>query len=164
MSHLSRPFAKQNVYYLLRGTHTTSKKGLTATPPAYPHPSPLYTSHLCEASLRKFLGNSIWFSISLKLFDFAFLMNFSYCEFLALNFATGCRARGVADGGTVEREVRGERCRLLPVLLTPRRVFLENSSGRQTFGLVNFCQGCHVVAKGCQDFGQFCMFCHQIYS
>lgn len=47
VSHLSRPFAKQNMYYLLRGTHTAnplpltpcyacstlSKKGLTATPP-----------------------------------------------------------------------------------------------------------------------------------
>lgn len=50
VSHLSRPFAKQNMYYLLRGTHTANplpslpslpatpallcpKKGLTATPP-----------------------------------------------------------------------------------------------------------------------------------
>lgn len=44
-------------------------------------------------------------------FDFAFLMNLSYCEFLALNFAKGGVAgvRGVSGG---------ERCCLLPVVDT----------------------------------------------
>lgn len=76
------------------------QKGLTATPPVRTFVGLLFFGQF-----------NLVFHFTQTTFDFAFLMNFSYCEFLALNFAKGGVAgvRGVSGG---------ERCRLLPVVDT----------------------------------------------
>lgn len=58
VSHLSRPFAKQNMYYLLRGTHTSYPLPPPSPGPATPAllcrkrvNSHAPSSHLCGASL-----------------------------------------------------------------------------------------------------------------